>query len=292
MIMEKRIYSVLLCMLLCGIISEVNAQFSFNFVNTSEVLKAEPIDDVIFTVQYELSFIPDTLNPDKKTEETMMLKIGKKSSVFYSYARFLTDSIIEIDKKTGASEEVIKNHLTQYTPKVGYKVYKNYPAGKVTFTDQVGTNRFICEEKVPIPKWDISPDTMTIHSYPCQKATCNYLGRTYQAWFTSDIPRSEGPWKLQGLPGLILKAEDTQRHYQYECSGIVQSRNGEDKIMFSADGYEPISRKDLNKLYARFAADPVGYITNTSPNVKITIKGDDGRPASNPKNTPFNPIER
>ncbi len=290
--MKRRIYSVLSFMLLLAIHSNAYAQFSINIVNTNEALKAEPIDDVIFTVQYELSSIGDTLNPDKKTDETMVLKIGKKNSVFYSYARFLTDSIIEIDKKTGASVNVISNHLKQYKAKVNYKLYKNYPEGKTTYTDQLGMNRFICEEKIALPKWTLLPDTMTIHSYLCEKATCNYLGRTYEAWYTTDIPRSEGPWKLQGLPGLILKAEDTQGHYKFDCSGIQQSRGDKDKIMFSADGYEPISRKDLNKLYARFAADPVGYITNTAPNVKIVIQGDDGKPAKDPKDTPFNPIER
>ncbi len=268
------------------------AQFHMTVINTNEVLKAEPIDDVLLTVQYELSWLPDTLHTDKKMNETMMLKIGKKNSVFYSYASFLTDSILEIDKRNGADLEVIQNHMKMYTPKVSYKIFKNHPAGKTTYMDQLAMNRFMCQEKAILPEWTMTEDTLTIHSYVCRKAVCNLYGRTYEAWFTPEIPRSEGPWKLQGLPGLILKAEDTEGHYKFECTGISQNKDEEDKIMYSEDGHQPISRKELNKMYTRFAADPIGYMTSAAPNVKVIMKTEDGRPASNPKNTPHNPIER
>ncbi|MDL2247215.1 GLPGLI family protein [Bacteroides sp. OttesenSCG-928-J23] len=289
----KKIFSIwALASLLACLPGATKAQFNITIVNTDEFLKAEAIDDVIFTAQYELNYLPDTTNADKRVEETMMLKVGRKSSVFYSYSKFLTDSIIEIDKKNDASLEVIQNHLKQYTAKVSYKIYKNYPTGKVTYTDQLGVSRFINQEDTPMPQWTILPDTMTILSYPCRKATCNFLGRTYQAWFTTQIPRSEGPWKLQGLPGLILKAHDDEQHYRFECTAIQQNNQEDNKIMYSDQGYEPISRKNLNKLYARFAADPVGYITNSAPNVKLVIRDQDGNATKNPKNTPHNPIER
>ena len=44
-----------------------------------------------------------------------------------------------------------------------------------------------------------------------------------EAWYTPEIPRSEGPWKLQGLPGLILKASDSRQHYTFVCTGIGRS---------------------------------------------------------------------
>ena len=73
--------------------------------------------------------MPDTLQPDKKEEETLMLKVGDKCSVYYSYAKFLTDSVLEADKAAGASQEVINEHLQQYSSKTNAQVYKNYPAG-------------------------------------------------------------------------------------------------------------------------------------------------------------------
>lgn len=266
------------------------AQMVINIVNTNDVVKADSIDNTLFTVQYETKFMPDTLKPDNMIEETMMLKVGKHISVYYSYAKFLTDSIIEIDKATGASMDVIREHLRKYSAKVNYTVFKNYPTGKLTFLDQLAMNRFRCEEDNETPKWTIHPETLTILSYPCQRATCNFRGRDYEAWFTMDIPRSDGPWKLHGLPGLILRARDIRGHYIFESTGIIQS-HGNNPIMFSANNYEPISRKNLNKMYERFAADPVGYSTSSAPNVKIVIRDENGQETKAPKNLPFNPIE-
>ena len=62
-------------------------------------------------------------------------------------------------------------------------------------------------------------------------------------------------------------------------------------IQFTGSGYEPVSRKDLQKIYKRYAADPIGYLAETSPGMKVTVTGEDGQPY-HPKNMPYNPIER
>lgn len=234
--------------------------------------------------------MPDTLQPDKKEEETLMLKVGDKCSVYYSYAKFLTDSVLEADKAAGASQEVINEHLQRYSSKTNAQVYKNYPAGKTTTLDALAASRFRCEEKEERPEWTLLPDTMTILSYPCRKATCHFKGRHYEAWYTPEIPKSEGPWKLCGLPGLILKAQDSQGHYTFICTGIELSRD-KNPILFGGNDFEPISRKNLQKVYERYAADPIGYIALTSPQVKVTVTDDNGKPYQ-PKNMPYNPIER
>ena len=206
----KRILLSAVLLLACG---AVQAQFNIRVYNMSEVLKAKPIDKVLFTAQYDLSFVGDTAHEDKHIDETMMLKVGSKSSLFYSYARFRMD-----------------------------------------------------------------------------RATCRFRGRNYEAWYTPEIPRSEGPWKLQGLPGLILKASDSRQHYTFVCTGIEKAGK-EEAILFIGSEYEPISRKDLLRIHERFAADPIGYLKETSPGMQIIVKGEDGQPM-HPKNTPYNPIEK
>jgi GLPGLI family protein len=263
---------------------------TINIFNLNDVLRAKPIDETRFTVQYQTTSMPDTLQPDKKEEETLMLKVGDKCSVYYSYAKFLTDSVLEADKAAGASQEVINEHLQRYSSKTNAQVYKNYPAGKTTTLDALAASRFRCEEKEERPEWTLLPDTMTILSYPCRKATCHFKGRHYEAWYTPEIPKSEGPWKLCGLPGLILKAQDSQGHYTFICTGIELSR-GKNPILFGGNDFEPISRKNLQKAYERYAADPIGYIALTSPQVKVTVTDDNGKPYQ-PKNMPYNPIER
>ena len=132
---------------------------------------------------------------------------------------------------------------------------------------------------------------MRVLSFGCRKATCRFKGRNWTAWYTTDIASSEGPWKLCGLPGLILLAEDDEGHYRFECTGIEQCRTYR-PILYAGKDYEPMNRKAYNKVHERYYADPVGFITGNMPNVKITIKDSQGNPTSNPKNLPYNPLER
>ena len=107
--------------LLCSVLS-ASAQINIRVYDINDVLKAKPIDKLVFIAQYQTSFINDTLSQDKRTEETMMLKIGTKSSIYYSYAHFHMDSLIEADKAIGASQEVISEHLKQGGGYVNYQI--------------------------------------------------------------------------------------------------------------------------------------------------------------------------
>jgi GLPGLI family protein len=177
---------------------------------------------------------------------------------------------------------------------ITYQIYKNYPQGKVTTLERLAMSQFRCEETNECPEWQVLSDTTTILNYLCYKATCRFKGRDYTVWFTPSIPRSEGPWKLCGLPGLILQAEDSQRHFVFECTGLLNGRPDE-MILYGADNYEPVSRSALNKAFERYTADPIGYMTASStPNKQVTIKvldehGDEQTKTI--KNIPYNPIE-
>lgn len=287
--MERKLFiaTILIFSLFAG---DVAAQMSINIMDPNESLKMDSIDKVRFIAQYKLSFVADTSKPGDVTEETMMLKAGARSSSFYSYTKFVTDSIFREEMKRSGGFVNKQFDKGQNPGRISYQIFKNYPAGKVTLLDQIATGRFRCEEENETPAWQLLPDTMTILSYPCQKAACRFKGRDYEAWFTTEIPRGEGPWKLHGLPGLILKASDTQRHYVFECTGIEQPK-ADEPLLYGGAPYEPISRRNLDKIYERFAKDPIGYVTSTSPNVKIMVKNESGE-SIKPKDTPYNPIER
>jgi GLPGLI family protein len=255
------------------------------------VKKSEPIDELVFRAQYELKMVEDTTKADRQpNSETMMLEVGKKCSQFYSYTTYLRDSTLIADYANKVSQDVLQQHAKAYgNGRITYRIYKNYPTGKVTTLDRLATSNFRCEEKNEKPVWTLLPDTATILTYHCRKATGHFRGRSYTAWFTMEIPVSEGPWKLCGLPGLIIKAEDDRRHYSFECTGIEQFR-GPKPLLFNGKGFESISRRDLNKVYERYAKDPVGFITSTAPNVKLTVKDEQGNTLKNFE-LPYNPIE-
>lgn len=105
----------------------------------------------------------------------------------------------------------------------GRFTYKNYPEGKVTETDYFDTQSWQYEEDWEKPEWKILDETKDIIGYECIKAVTDYRGRRWTVWFTPDIPIQEGPWKLCGLPGLILEAEDNHKEYHFLANGLKQN---------------------------------------------------------------------
>ena len=78
----------------------------------------------------------------------------------------------------------------------------------------------VYSDSIPTLKWDFSgEDNDTIMGYECRKATTEFAGRQYTAWFAPEIPLPFGPYKFGGLPGLILKIEDGERQFVWEAIG-------------------------------------------------------------------------
>jgi GLPGLI family protein len=142
---------------------------------------------------------------------------------------------------------------------------------------------FLYEEDMPVLNWEITNERQRILSYNCKKATVSFRGRDYVAWFTSDIPISNGPWKFGGLPGLILKLYDTNENFIFECDGIEQLKNKE-LIKFFQVKYKRLKRENLNKLYQQFHNNFKGYMN------ALGIDVDFGTSKSAFK-LPYNPIE-
>lgn len=281
---------ILLTALLVIITTSVQAQFN---ISMGKIFRKDTIDQAVFKVQYEVDGCIDT-SSKKRFKETMMLEVGKQSSKFYSYTKYVGDSVFAADVANHASQETMIEHIKQYgQSKLNEQTYKRYPAGKVTTLDEIAgdINRLRCEEVEERPQWILSNDTTTLLSYICHKAECNFKGRNWTAWFTTEIPSSEGPWKLYGLPGLILKAEDNEKEYTFTCTGIEQCHTYH-PILFNGKDYEPVNRKAYNKIHERYFADPSGYITSTTPNVNITIRDEQGNKVKGSRNLPYNPLER
>ena len=104
------------------------------------------------------------------------------------------------------------------------EVWKNHPdKRKITYLNRTFMDHWVYTQEFPDFQWEIVPDsTQTILEHPCMMAVGNYAGRTWKVWFTMEIPVSDGPWKLCGLPGLILKAEDARGEFFYTAIGIQQ----------------------------------------------------------------------
>lgn len=138
-------------------------------------------------------------------------------------------------------EKQAARHPTTTIPDWRY-VKIDHLSKRIVFFDEFGRNRFLVDDQYPQHNWIITTEARTISGYNCIKATTNYRGRVWEAWFTPDIPLPYGPWKLFGLPGLIIEAkEDTGTYtlraekieyrkdpvFDKEFASLVQTRNTE-----------------------------------------------------------------
>lgn len=102
---------------------------------------------------------------------------------------------------------------TVSTNEPGFQYYNDLKENRF-YSRDIGFN-YISEPTPQIP-WQLTHETKKIGKHLVYKATAHFRGRDYTAWFTTDVPLPYGPWKLQGLPGLILEAYDShQEIYWY-----------------------------------------------------------------------------
>ena len=201
--------------------------------------------------------------------DTMSLDIGYRLSEFYDLTAFAKDSLQKRVLHTGnvKSVNVIKNQLIAesvintnrtgsgnvFLPNryISFSIFKDRNKKHVYTLDKdldgAGTSVFLEEEIYP-QEWTIDNDTCIILNYLCYKATTKFRGREYEVYFAPEIPINEGPWKLYGLPGLILEAKTTDGIFSFRAIGIQEINN---KSITIPDGKDSEICKDL-KQYNQF----------------------------------------
>ncbi len=188
----------------------------------------DTLDYSIMRVQYKRRAMPDTLARDNFSTSTYALHIAKSGkSLFSKIDAFLMDSAYASREVNG--KIMIKEAKAAWESVPGKEnrtseVWKNHPdKRKITYLNNTFMDKWVYTQDFPDFQWEIVPDSaQTILEHPCMMAVGNYAGRTWKVWFTMDIPVSDGPWKLCGLPGLILKAEDARGEFFYIAIGIQQ----------------------------------------------------------------------
>ena len=86
-------------------------------------------------------------------------------------------------------------------------VWIGLPTGQTTVREFIFPHEYEGYEPTPDIVWTLTDDTLTVNGYLCQLATATFRGVEWRVWYTEEIPSSAGPWRLRGLPGLIVKAE-------------------------------------------------------------------------------------
>lgn len=170
---------------------------------------------------YEYKFVSDSTTKDKSETELMYLDISKNGSKFYSRDKAVADSLLkEMDKKGNYDYKGIKFGRVQYI------VEKTYPDYIINFFSHIDMDEYkvIDDRKL---NWKILPDKEKIGEFNAQKAITQFAGRNWIAWFTTDIPFQDGPYKFNGLPGLIVKIEDKTNSHSYVLKEVKNLKPNE-----------------------------------------------------------------
>lgn len=172
--------------------------------------------------------------------DLQVLEVGEKYCRYYSGYAELEDSLYTYTRKFGLG----KDNEGRRKQSTYEEIFYDYPeAGVISVYTRYLDNTYVYTDLQPQPQWELLSDTCTVLGYTCQKARSYFLGRTWYAWFSPEIPMNRGPWKLCGLPGLILKAEDEDKYFTFEAVEVSQTRG--DKMMMYNENASKCKRKDI-----------------------------------------------
>jgi GLPGLI family protein len=202
---------------------------------------------------YQVSMkLDSTQRGDIKTE-TAILDVSPVKSVFYAEKRIQRDSVFARARQTGGSG-FDRSQMENLRSNMDYIVEKDFTNGTKTFTGRIARNQYSYIEDRPL-EWTILPETATIGAYKTQKAETQFAGRTWYAWFANEIPFQDGPYKFSGLPGLIVKVEDSKGDYSFD---LKETRKVDEIQNVSSQGNVlKISREGYEKQLENYRKDPV-----------------------------------
>ncbi|MCD0477027.1 GLPGLI family protein [Chryseobacterium sp. LC2016-29] len=244
--------------------------FSILFVAVFAFANAQESKESSNRFFYELTFKPkqDSAKVDKVI--TVLDITDKNRSVYQDYTVISQDSITKIEmeamQKAGVYKDLSKSLKT---PKFSARIHKFYPSMKVEYVDKVANGmtpvNIAYTEDLKL-NWKISNEKQKIGEYNTQKATAQYGGRMWTAWFSSDIPFQDGPYKFSGLPGLIVKIEDADKNYSWVLQGNKKIKEYNEfsyiESLMQATGGKPkeLTREKFEKTFNDFKKDPFASV--------------------------------
>ena len=283
--MEKKMIKQMMMALLLAFPLLTNAQE----ITISGPLSNEPaklgtkkiVDSSIIECIYNYRVIDHSLGDMR--EYHAILELGDSIFKYESYGSYRLDSAL-VGKQQMTLGEYL-NFYNKYSPDFKEFLLENVNANKLSYYGKVSIDKFMYHEEVPHIDWALSDSTKEICGYLCHQATATFRGRNWIAWYC-DIPKSVGPWKLNGLPGLILAAETEDKEHTFSAISVRKSSS---PITVNDKEYFKTTRERFNKALADYKANPAKSWKNSL----LAPKDMNGKPMPMPKRKLFySPLEK
>ena len=175
--------------------------------------------------QMNMSMDNKQLSPEQQTKMKAMLQsqLDKEYILLFSQ----TQSNFKEQEKLGAPSSQSGGMRVMAFSGVASELYKNTKEKRFTSKRDMFGKEFLVKDKLEKIEWELTQETKKIGHYSCNKATSTRTapGRRMMdgngnetvgepreiittAWYTPEIPVSNGPDTYWGLPGLILEVNN------------------------------------------------------------------------------------
>ena len=281
--MEKKMIKQMMMALLLAFPLLTNAQeitISGPLANESAKLGTKKIvDSSIIECIYNYRVIDHSLGDMR--EYHAILELGDSIFKYESYGSYRLDSAL-----VGKQQMTLGEYLDFYNKyRPDFKEFLLENAKRLSYYGKVSIDSYTYQEDIPQIDWVLSDSTKMICGYLCHQATATFRGRNWVAWYC-DIPKSVGPWKLNGLPGLILAAETEDKEHTFSAISVRKSSS---PITVNDKEYFKTTRERFNKALADYKANPAKSWKNSL----LAPKDMNGKPMPMPKRKLFySPLEK
>ncbi|MCI3938565.1 GLPGLI family protein [Chryseobacterium aahli] len=188
-----------------------------------------------YKVIYEMKWKADKKDSNFNKELCALVINKENTASFQSLENFRRDSL-----QTTIVKEYFKNQKgnlrlpdDRTDAKFSSIIIKDRANKSISLEEKLFTNVYItnCYQSL---NWKLLNSTEPkIFGYSVKRAKLNFGGRNWTAFYTTEIPFPEGPYKFGGLPGLILKIYDDELDYTFEIKGVTKEVNNLEERNFS-----------------------------------------------------------
>lgn len=241
----------------------------------------------------------DCTRPNKKSQPVtskMLLLTSQTEAKYFNELSLWVDSLKSTPEGKAQYMDILKKTCMTVEPdgstswdltkgpvkKVYTYVFTNHAKEILTVYDKYGEDFGYYTEPLSEMEWTIAQDSVIrVLGYECFLAESDYHGRHWKAWFAPEIPMSFGPWKLRGLPGLILKAE-ANGGFSFSATGL-EVKNRPILPMYLQPDYTKVDRKKALENAEYYVNNEENILNAQGQSVKIYSVDENGNKIEVPK---------
>ncbi len=237
-------------------------------------------------VYYEYEMLKDSLSENSKKLGQTILMIGDTYCSFGDYFQWKMDSLNDACcREKRSSMELFTKGLALGQSVCPYAVLKSKVQEQATVLLKAPVS-YQYTQSLPKIAWNLEEGDSTFLGVTCSKATCEFGGRKWTAWYSAEYPISYGPYLFDGLPGLIFVLEEDKGNFKFTMNGLVNDSVGKEVYLKIPSKLLKTTREKALEAFRNEMVDPTEIMTKV---YGTTVANGS---LSDFANNPYNPIEK